>query len=131
MSVVGPPVFAPENINLKTGRVGYSITLSFLIYSYPDVEEIVIEKIGKKPIKWKQIKHYNILNSTLLYSEYNNIVGVEGYEILIESKVLDLDDFQLYRITAKNRLGDSSYDFVIIDNGKFYHNIQDTKISEA
>lgn len=58
------------------------------------------------------------MNFTLIYSDYNKIVGIEGYEILIESKVLDINDFHLYRITAKNRLGDSNYHFAIIDNGK-------------
>ncbi|XP_052084700.1 uncharacterized protein LOC127721926 [Mytilus californianus] len=112
----GPPVFASENRYLNTGTVGLSITLSFQIYSYPDVEEIVIENIGPKPTKSKKFKHNNLLNSTLLYSEFNNIVGVEGYEIVIESELLDIDDFQVYRITAKNRLGESNYYFAIIDN---------------
>ncbi|VDI35301.1 Hypothetical predicted protein [Mytilus galloprovincialis] len=47
----GPPVFASENKYLKTGRVGLSITMSFYIYSNPDVEEIVIENTGQKPTK--------------------------------------------------------------------------------
>ncbi|CAG2190819.1 unnamed protein product [Mytilus edulis] len=110
-----PPVFASENKYLKTGTVGLSITMSFYIYSNPDVEEIVIENTGQKPTKSKKFKHNNLFNSTLLYSEFNNIVGIEGYEIVIESEVLDIDDFQIYRITIKNRLGESSYHFAIID----------------
>ncbi|CAG2185954.1 unnamed protein product [Mytilus edulis] len=112
----GPPVFASENKYLKTGTVGLSITMSFYIYSNPDVEEIVIENTGQKPTKSKKFKHNNLFNSTFLYSEFNNIVGIEGYEILIESEVLDNDDFQVYCITVKNRLGESSYHFAIIDS---------------
>ncbi|CAC5416909.1 unnamed protein product [Mytilus coruscus] len=112
----GPPVFAPENRNVKSGVVGQSITLSFHIYSYPDIEDILIETIGRKPTNRKEIKKYNVSESTLLYTEFENLVGIEGYEILIESEVLSIDDFQAYRITAKNRLGEDIYHFEIIDN---------------
>ncbi|XP_052084704.1 uncharacterized protein LOC127721928 isoform X2 [Mytilus californianus] len=112
----GSPVFAPENRNVKIGEVGQSITLSFYIYSYPEVEQIFVEKIGLNSIKSNKKQHYTISQSTLRYTEYNNIAGIEGYEILIESDVLDIDDFQTYCITAKNQLGKTSYYFEIIDN---------------
>lgn len=112
-------MFAPETRHLQTGEVGQSITLSFHIYSYPDVKAIIIENIGEMPTNSTQIKHYNMSKSTLLYSEFNNTVGIEGYEILITREVLDKDDFHVYRITAKNRLGESSYHFEIIDVGKY------------
>ncbi|CAC5398587.1 unnamed protein product [Mytilus coruscus] len=127
----GPPVFAPENRNLIHGRIGKSIKLSFYIYSNPDVEEIIIENIGPKPTKREQIKHYNILNSTLIYSEYNKLVGIEGYEILIESKVLDMNDFHLYRNTAKNRLGVSNYHFAIIKNDVLDDYLPQREVSEV
>ncbi|VDI46711.1 Hypothetical predicted protein [Mytilus galloprovincialis] len=110
-----PPVFSAENIIVIQGEVGQSITLSFYIYSYPDVDEIVIEKIGRKQSRNKQIKNFSISTYTLLYTEFENIVGIEGYKILIERKALELDDFQTYRITAKNQLGKSNYNFEIID----------------
>lgn len=116
---VGPPVFSAENIIVIQGEVGQSITLSFYIYSYPDVDEIVIEKIGRKQSRNKQIKNFSISTYTLLYTEFENIVGIEGYKILIERKALELDDFQTYRITAKNQLGESNYNFEIIDIGKY------------
>ncbi|CAC5400756.1 unnamed protein product [Mytilus coruscus] len=109
------PIFSPGNINLRTGKVGHSVTLSFRVYSNPAIEEIFIQNIGQKPIKNKKIIHYNILNYTLLYSEFNNIDGVEGFVILIESEVLNKDDFQNHCIIVKNRLGESSYHFAIID----------------
>lgn len=96
--------------------------MSFYIYSNPDVEEIVIENTGQKPTKSRKFKHNNLINSTFLYSEFNNIVGIEGYGILIESEVLDNDDFKVYCITVKNRLGESSYHFAIIDSGKYTTN---------
>ncbi|CAC5397789.1 unnamed protein product [Mytilus coruscus] len=111
----GPPVFAPENKHIKTGGIGQSITLSFIIYSHPNVEDISIEKIGQNQTNSKKIQKINIMKSTLLFTEFDNIVGIEGNEILIESDLLSTDDFQAYRITVKNRLGESSYRFEIID----------------
>ncbi|XP_052084699.1 uncharacterized protein LOC127721924 [Mytilus californianus] len=111
----GPPVFSPENRIVKTGEVGQSITLSFQIYSYPEVENISIEKIGQNQKKYKKDKKYNIRKSTLHYTETGNMVGIPGYEILIETEALEVDDFQAYLITAKNRLGESNYHFEIID----------------
>ncbi|VDI38099.1 Hypothetical predicted protein [Mytilus galloprovincialis] len=111
----GPPVFSPRNRHVKHGEVGISISMSFYIYSYPAVDEVNIEKIGQKQNKFEKLKTYNILKSTLLYTEFDNAVGVEGYEILIESEVLKIDDFHAYLIIAKNHLGESKYRFEIID----------------
>ncbi|CAC5421331.1 unnamed protein product [Mytilus coruscus] len=110
----GAPVFAKENRPVKIGKVGDSIELSFHIYSFPDVEEIFLEKLGQTHIKKRKISNYKVLNSTLLYTEFNNKVGIYGYEYLIESHKLDIDDFQAYCITANNRLGASDYHFKII-----------------
>lgn len=108
-----------ENIPVKIGKVGDSIELSFYIYSYPDVDELFLQKIGKTHSKKNKISSYNILNATLLYKELNNKVGVQGYEYLIESEKLDTDDFQAYCITAINRLGASDYRFEIRRKGKY------------
>lgn len=89
----------------------------FYIYSYPEVEKIFLEKVGMNSTEIQKIKHYNISEYTLLYTEYNNVLGIQGYEILIESEVLDIDDFQTYRITAKNRLGKTNYYFETTTNG--------------
>ncbi|VDI16323.1 Hypothetical predicted protein [Mytilus galloprovincialis] len=109
----GPPVFPKENSNVKIGEIGQSITLSFYLYSYPDVEEIYIEKLGSDLTKNRKRNNFNILNYVLHYTEFDNQLGIHGYEILIEHMVLD---FQVYRITAKNRLGSSDYEFEIKDN---------------
>ncbi|VDI27493.1 Hypothetical predicted protein [Mytilus galloprovincialis] len=89
--------------------------MSFYIYSYPAVDEVNIEKIGQKQSKNEIIRYYNIINSTLRYTEFNNIIGTEGYEIVIESEVLEIYDFHAYLITVKNHLGESKYHFEIID----------------
>ncbi|VDI34267.1 Hypothetical predicted protein [Mytilus galloprovincialis] len=112
----GSPVFSPQNRNVKTGEVEQSVTMSFYIYSYPDVEQIFLEKIGVNSTQNQTIRYYNISESTLRYTENNKILGIDGYEILIESEVLDIDDFQTYRITAKNRLGKTNYNFEIVKN---------------
>lgn len=66
-------------------------------------------------MKNRKPNNFNILNYVLHYTEFDNQLGIHGYEILIEHMVLD---FQVYRITAKNRLGSSDYEFEIKDNSK-------------
>ncbi|VDI04036.1 Hypothetical predicted protein [Mytilus galloprovincialis] len=112
---IGPPVFSPENRNVKHGEVGISISMSFYIYSYPAVDEVNIEKIGQKQNKFEKLTNYNTLKSTLLSTEFDNTIGIEGYEILIDSEVLEKEDFHAYLIIVKNHLGESKYRFEIID----------------
>ncbi|CAG2208416.1 unnamed protein product [Mytilus edulis] len=92
----GPPVFAKENRYVKIGKVRQSsVTMSFLVYSCPDVEEVFLEKLGR------------------MRDEFDNKDGIEGYDILIESDELYIDDLQPYCITVTNRLGASEYYFAI------------------
>ncbi|VDI33491.1 Hypothetical predicted protein [Mytilus galloprovincialis] len=112
----GPPVFSPENRNVKTGEVGNLMKLSFHIYSYPHIEEIFMQQIGRKHSKRKKIINVNILTSILRYTEFANTQGIEGYEISVEDRIIDKDDFQSYCITATNRLGETNYYFDMIDN---------------
>ncbi|CAG2208418.1 unnamed protein product [Mytilus edulis] len=112
----GPPVFSPENRNVKTGEVGKLMKLSFHIYSYPHIEEIFMQQIGRKQSKRKKIINVNILTSILRYTEFANTQGIEGYEISVEDGIIDKDDFQSYCITATNRVGETNYYFVIIDD---------------
>ncbi|VDI46743.1 Hypothetical predicted protein [Mytilus galloprovincialis] len=110
----GPPVFAKENIYVNHGKVGQSsIRMSFLVYSCPDVEEIFLQKLGRMRGKKRKLHTY-VLKSTLLYNELDIETGVPGYNILIESDDLDIEDFQAYIITVQNRLGASDYHFGII-----------------
>ncbi|XP_071139187.1 uncharacterized protein [Mytilus edulis] len=112
----GPPVFTKENRNVNIGEVGKSITLQFYLYSYPKVGYIYIEKLGLNRSQNITMDHYDILEATLHYTEYENKIGIQGYETLVEYTILDIGDFQKYRITAKNRLGASDYHFEIINN---------------
>ncbi|CAG2242550.1 unnamed protein product [Mytilus edulis] len=110
----GPPVFAKENRYVKVGKQRKSsMTMSFQVYSYPAVEEIFLEKIGHMDDKKMKITKYT-LKDILLYSEYDNSNGIQGYDILIESELVDKDDFQAYCITITNRLGASNFNFEII-----------------
>ncbi|VDI21736.1 Hypothetical predicted protein [Mytilus galloprovincialis] len=127
----GPPIFSPGNRNVKHGEVGISISMSFYIYSYPAVDEVNIEKIGQKQSKNEIIRYYNIINSTLRYTEFNNIIGTEGYEIVIESEVLEIYDFHAYLITVKNHLGESKYHFEIIDREPPVSSVLETHIKHA
>ncbi|VDI69596.1 Hypothetical predicted protein, partial [Mytilus galloprovincialis] len=112
----GPPVFSPENRNVKYGEVGKSMKLSFYIYSYPPVKDIFMQQIGRKQSERKKISKVNMLTSILSYTEFANIEGIEGYEISVEYEIFDKDDFRSYCITAKNHLGESNYYFVIQDD---------------
>ncbi|VDI04034.1 Hypothetical predicted protein, partial [Mytilus galloprovincialis] len=105
------PIFAKENRAVKIGKVGQPIILTFLVYSYPNVEEIFL---GPAQSIKRKVTKFNVLNTTLLYTEFDNKVGIQGYEISIESPKLNLEDFQAYCITVKNRLGSSDYHFEII-----------------
>ncbi|XP_052084707.1 uncharacterized protein LOC127721929 isoform X3 [Mytilus californianus] len=111
----GSPVFAKDNRHVTIGKVGHSIKLSFLIYSYPDVEEIFLEKLGRTYSRKRKITNFNISNFTLRYTGFENKIGIQGYEILIEIEMLDIKDFRAYCITATNRLGASDYHFEIIE----------------
>ncbi|CAG2208422.1 unnamed protein product [Mytilus edulis] len=112
----GPPVFSPENRNVKYGEVGKSMKLSFHIYSYPPVKDIFMQQIGRKQSERKKISKVNMLTSILSYTEFANIEGIEGYEISVEYEIFDKDDFRSYCITAKNRLGENNYYFFIQDD---------------
>lgn len=100
---------------MQIGKVGQSITLRFLVYSYPDIKEILL---GSTHSSKRKLTTFNVLNTTLLYTEFEIKVGIQGYEISIESQKLNLDDFQTYSITAKNRRGSSDYHFEIIKKGR-------------
>ncbi|CAC5421328.1 HMCN [Mytilus coruscus] len=114
----GPPVFAKENRYVKIGKVGQSsVTMSFHVYSCPDVEEIFLEKLGRIRGQKRKI-HKFVLKSTLLYNEFDNKDGIPGYDILIESDELYIDDLQPYCITVTNRLGASEYHFAITKKGQ-------------
>ena len=91
--------------------------MSFFVYSCPDDEEIFLQKLGRMRGKKRKLHNY-VLKSTLLYNELDNETGVPGYDILIESDDLDIEDFQAYIITVTNRLGASDYHFEIIKKGK-------------
>ncbi|VDI51296.1 Hypothetical predicted protein [Mytilus galloprovincialis] len=106
----------PENRNVQTGEVGKLMKLSFHIYSYPPIEEIFMQQIGRKQSKRKKIINVNILTSILAYTKFANTEGIEGYEISVEYRIIDKDDFQSYCITATNRLGETNHYFIIIDD---------------
>lgn len=111
----GSPIFAKENRAVKIGKVGQAIILTFLVYSYPNVEDIFL---GPAQSIKRKVTKFNVLSTTLLYTEFDNKVGIQGYEISIESPKFNLEDFQTYCITVKNRLGSSDYHFEIIKKGK-------------
>ncbi|CAG2226348.1 unnamed protein product [Mytilus edulis] len=109
----GPPVFAEEDRYVKIGKVRQSsVTISFHVYSFPDVEEIFLEKLGRLRGKKRKIDEY-VLKPTLLYNAFDKTTRVPGYAILIESDELYIDNLQPYCITVTNRLGASEYYFAI------------------
>lgn len=94
-----------------------SVTISFHVYSFPDVEEIFLEKLGRLRGKKRKIDEY-VLKPTLLYNAFDKTTRVPGYVILIESDELYIDNLQPYCITVTNRLGASEYNFAITKKGK-------------
>ncbi|CAC5421335.1 unnamed protein product [Mytilus coruscus] len=110
----GPPVFALENRNVRFWEQGQSMTMTFKVYSNPEVKDVFIYKLGHKQTQAMKITNFTVFNSTLLYTEFD-LAGIKGFAIVIEKEVLTNDDFQSYRITASNQLGASDYHFEIIN----------------
>ncbi|VDI46712.1 Hypothetical predicted protein [Mytilus galloprovincialis] len=113
VNYTGPPVFAKENRYVKIGKMRESsVTISFYVYSCPDVEEIFLEKLGRLRGQKKKIDEY-VLKPTLLNNEFDKTTGVPGYDIVIKSDELYINDVQPYCITVTNRLGASEYHFAV------------------
>lgn len=109
-------MFAIENRYVKFGKVKESLmTMSFLVYSCPNIEEIFLEKLGRLRGQTRKIDEY-VLKSTLLYNEFE--IEIPGYDIFIEIENMNIDDLQPYCITVTNRLGASEYYFAVTKKGK-------------
>lgn len=91
--------------------------ISFNVYSFPDIEEIFLEKIGRLRVEKRKMPKC-VLKSKLLNNVLDNKTGVLGYDILIKIDDLNMDDLQPYCIKVTNRLGASEYHFTITKKGK-------------
>lgn len=114
IQAVGAPIFVPENRNVKHGELGEPLTLTFLLYSDPLVDDIWIKSVGTDRNQSGTKHEFRISNTTLSYTASGNKGNISGYEITIETNILNSIDFCVYKIWAKNKLGVASYRFEII-----------------
>lgn len=119
----GSPIFVHGNSNVKSVELYKPLTLSFLLYSYPIVEEIWIEGVASSYTINETIHDFRIEKRKLLFSEIENnkvfskIGNNKGYEFAFEIKILS-NEYEMYKIWTKNRLGEDSFSFSIRAVGK-------------
>ncbi|XP_052085477.1 uncharacterized protein LOC127723082 [Mytilus californianus] len=114
IQAVGAPIFVPENRNVKHGKLGEHLTLTFLLYSDPLVDDIWIKSVGTDRNQSGTKHEFRISNTNLSYTASGNKGNISGYEITIETNILNSKDFCVYKIWAENKLGVASYRFEII-----------------
>ncbi|XP_052065092.1 uncharacterized protein LOC127704895 [Mytilus californianus] len=88
------------------------LTLTFLIYSYPIVEELWIEGVASSYTINETIHDFRITETKLLYSEIGNKENIKGYKFAFEIKIFS-NEYEMYKIWTKNRLGEDSFSFSI------------------
>ncbi|VDI73384.1 Hypothetical predicted protein [Mytilus galloprovincialis] len=134
----GAPIFVPGHRNVQHSEPGEPLILTFLLYSDPLLDDIWIKSVGtdrkqsvgtdrkqsvgtnrKQSVgtdrKQSETEHeFRISNTTLLYTAFGNKGNISGYGITIETNILNSNDFSVYKIWAKNKLGVASYIFEII-----------------
>ncbi|CAC5423227.1 unnamed protein product [Mytilus coruscus] len=121
---VGAPIFLPENRNVTHGELGNPLTLAFLVYSDPIVEDVWIEDVGTERNLSRTKYEFQVIETTLPYTAFGNKGNISGCEIIIEINILSSNELQVYNILAKNQKGFVSYRFEIItaefaeNNGK-------------
>lgn len=111
----GPPIFAPENKNKRNRALHEPLTLNFLLYSNPIVENIWIEGNGTLP---NVIHDFRISNASLLYTGSTDKGNIAGYDISFETNISTDSNTNVYTIWAENHFGVDFYQFKIVGVGK-------------
>ncbi|CAC5423229.1 unnamed protein product [Mytilus coruscus] len=110
-SYIGPPIFAPENKNKRNRALHEPLTLNFLLYSNPIVENIWIEGNGTLP---NVIHDFRISNASLLYTGSVDKGNIAGYDISFETNISTDSNTNVYTIWAENKFGVDFYQFKIV-----------------
>lgn len=126
-------MFAPENKKKQNRALRKPLTLKFLLYSNPIVENIWIESNGIP----KDINHFRISNASLLYTGSEDKGNIAGYDISFETNIFADSNTNVYTIWAENKFGVDFYQFkigktvlvlLLTCTSKFYHTQQTGKL---
>ncbi|CAC5423230.1 unnamed protein product [Mytilus coruscus] len=112
IQAVGAPIFLRENRNVMHGELGEHLTLTFLLYSDPLLDDIWIQSVGTDCNQNRTKHEFRMSNTTLSYTAFGNRGNIKGYEIEIDTYIENSNDFRVYHICAKNELG---LDFFIFE----------------
>ncbi|XP_071144179.1 uncharacterized protein [Mytilus edulis] len=110
----GAPIFVPGHRNVQHSEPGEPLLLTFLLYSDPLLDDIWIKSVGTDRNQSETKHEFRISNTTLSYTAFGNKGNISGYGITIETNILNSNDFSVYKIWAKNKLGVAAYIFEII-----------------
>lgn len=99
-------------------KLGEHLTLTFLLYSDPFVEDIWIQSVGTNRYQNKGKYELKMVNTTLSYTAFGNRGNISGYEITIDINIENSNDFCVYHIFAKNELGSDFFIFEVKSSGR-------------
>ncbi|CAC5426686.1 unnamed protein product [Mytilus coruscus] len=112
LQYTGHSIFASENRNVKVVQLYKPITLTFLLYSDPIVEEIRMKGVAADHEKNETILEFRLSGTDLMYTESGQKGKIKGYKISFDFKMFS-SDYEMYNIWARNERGEDSFSFKI------------------
>lgn len=120
--LTGQPIFASENGKLKELQLYKPMTLTFLLYSDPTVEGIIMQGVAADHEKNETVFDYRLSTTDLKYTELGGKGNIEGYKVSFELNMFS-DDYKMYKIWARNGIGEESFSFQIKPIGKKFQKL--------
>ncbi|VDI64204.1 Hypothetical predicted protein [Mytilus galloprovincialis] len=109
---IGHPIFASENRNVKVVQLYKPITLSFLLYSEPIVDKLVIVCVAGNYTKNETTQDFRIYETDLIYTHFGQTGTIRGFEITLDFKMIS-NEYNAYKIWAINVRGGGSFSFKV------------------
>ncbi|CAG2190996.1 unnamed protein product [Mytilus edulis] len=85
--------FSNENTNAVFGELGQPCLIKFMIYSFPILKELRLQKKFSNHSTIHNVESYQIIESSLSYTEHDTEETIQGYEIIYETNLLTNEDF--------------------------------------
>ncbi|XP_071122542.1 uncharacterized protein [Mytilus edulis] len=128
---IGHPIFASENKNVKVVQLYKPITLSFLLYSEPIVDKLVIVCVAGNYTKNETTQDFRIYETDLIYTDFGQKRTIRGFEITLDFKMIS-NEYNAYKIWAINVRGGGSFSFKVraVEKLQFVANIGYMRIKE-
>ncbi|VDI81055.1 Hypothetical predicted protein [Mytilus galloprovincialis] len=109
---IGHPIFASENRNEKVVQLYKPVKLSFILYSEPIVDNIVIVGVADNYTKNETIHDFKKSVTDLMYTDFGQIGTISGFKITLDFKMIS-NEYKIYKIWSSNVLGESSFSFKV------------------